>query len=461
MGKQGHASSSIVVMAPLLLSACASFPPNEPLTQYDTDNGYRYQLLEQGGNGDDLFVILTFSGGGTRAAALSYGVLEELRETTVTINGEERNLLEEVDVVSSVSGGSFTAAYYVLHGSEIFEENGPFQDKFLYHNLEGTLKGRLANPYNWGRLSSGTFGRIEIAQEVYEDLLFGEATYGELDRRKPFLMVNATDMAKGSQFTFIQSQFDPMCADLDSVPIARAVAASSNFPVAFTPLALNSYPGTCDYVEPGWVENALKDVESNPRRYYRARALRTYQEPDRKFLHLLDGGVADNLGLRGPLTAIRSNDVAWSVLNKMNLEEIEKLVVIVVDARTIVTPDFDQTDTAPGLFKVVSTIATTPLDNYSFDTAELLMDTLRRRADAQGAQRDMHQVELYRIYVGFDRIQDEEERQKFFRIKTSFNLPDDEVDQVRRMGGELLRQATCFKALTGEPHEPGTPECRY
>jgi len=377
-------------------------------------------------------------------------VLETLHDTTVKINGEERNLLQEVDVISSVSGGSFTAAYFVMHGSDIFEENNSFLDNFLYKDVEATLKGKLFNPYNWGRLASSTFGRIEIAQEVYQDLLFGEATYGELAKRKPFLMVNATDMAKGAQFTFIQSQLDPMCADLDSIAIARAVAASSNFPIAFSPLALNSYPGLCDYVEPGWVKNALKDVESNPRRYYRARALKDYQQPNRKYVHLLDGGVADNIGLRGPLTSIRSNDVAWSVLNKINLEEIKKLVVIVVDAKNMVVPDFDQVPSAPGLFTVVNTIATTPLDNYSADTVELLRDTLRRRFDAQRKESDLHQVEIYRIYVGFDRIQDDEERDKFFSFETNFNLPSDQVDDLRRIGGELLEQSACFKALTGK-----------
>jgi NTE family protein len=53
---------------------------------------------------------LTFSGGGTRAAALAYGVLKELKETTIVSGGQRIRLLDEVDSISSVSGGSFTAA---------------------------------------------------------------------------------------------------------------------------------------------------------------------------------------------------------------------------------------------------------------------------------------------------------------------------------------------------------------
>ena len=441
----------------LVATGCASFPKTEHLAAYDESGGYRYERLAKTGNQDDLFVILTFSGGGTRAAALSYGVLEALRDTTVEIDGQPRNLLDEVDVISSVSGGSFTAAYYALHGNEIFEDGGRFQKNFLYHDVQADLLSKLFNPYNWARLASPEFGRIELASELYQKLLFDDATFHDLEARgrKPFVMINATDMVKGAPFSFTQSQFDPLCADLGRFSIARAVAASSDFPLAFSPLAINSYPGTCGFVEPEWVAPALHDLTANPRRYYRARTLRTYEERDRRYVHLLDGGVADNIGLRGPLTSIRSGDVDWSVLNKINNEEIRKLVVIVVDARNEVKSRLDESPRAPGTITVVNAIATTPLDNYSFDSIELLQDTFRRRDDAQRRQPDLHQVQLYRIYVGFDQITNDAEREAFFAINTTFNLPRVQVDALRRKGAELLRESECFQKLihpaTGGP----------
>lgn len=438
-----------LTFALLAVCGCASFPKTEHLTTYDEAEGYRYERLDKVGNKEDLFVILTFSGGGTRAAAFSYGVLESLYNTTIVIDGKPRNLLREVDIISSVSGGSFTAAYYGLYGDDIFKEGGRFQKNFLYHNLQADLLGMLLNPYNWARLASPEFGRIELASELYQDLLFGNATYRDLEAhgRKPFVMINATDMVKGSQFTFTQSEFDPLCADLSRFPVARAVAASSNFPLAFSPLAINGYPGTCGFAEPEWVKEALDSLHANPRRYYRARMLRTYQEKGRRYVHLLDGGVADNIGLRGPLTSIRSGDVDWSVLNKINGEDIKKLVVIVVDARNEVKPEYDKSPKAPGTMAVVSSIATTPLDNYSFDSIELLQDTFRRRSDAQRRQPNLHQVELYRIYVGFDQIKDNAEREAFLATKTSFDLPRERVNALRRKGAELLQQSECFQQL--------------
>ncbi len=91
------------------LHGCSASHPNQPLERFDTSAGYRFDSLAMGPkNSDDVFVCLTFSGGGTRAAAFAYGVLTGLRDTPIT-EGGSRRLLDEVDLISSVSGGSFTA----------------------------------------------------------------------------------------------------------------------------------------------------------------------------------------------------------------------------------------------------------------------------------------------------------------------------------------------------------------
>ena len=75
------------------------------------------------------------------------------------------------------------------------------------------------------------------------------------------------------------------------------------------------------------------------------------------------------------------------------------------------------------------------------------MKTLFRRAGGS----DLFRVDLYRITVSFDQIKDEAERTRFFKIRTSFDLPDDEVNALRRKGAELLRQSPCFQALVAPP----------
>src|SRR6266550_2260750 len=134
----------------LLEVGCAHYPENARIEHYDPQSGYRFRNLSHPGNSDSLQVFLAFSGGGTRAAALSYGVLEELARTQIVWEGQTRRLLDEVDYISAVSGGSFTAAYYALYGDGIFTD---FEKKFLDKNLQGELIWRLCSPINWFRLA--------------------------------------------------------------------------------------------------------------------------------------------------------------------------------------------------------------------------------------------------------------------------------------------------------------------
>src|SRR5262249_42139335 len=93
-----------------LVAGCATRPINAPIDKVDAKAGYRYLTTRaRSAEADDTLLILAFSGGGTRAAAFSYGVLEELRRTELTVNGRKKRMLDQVDIVTGVSGGSFTA----------------------------------------------------------------------------------------------------------------------------------------------------------------------------------------------------------------------------------------------------------------------------------------------------------------------------------------------------------------
>src|SRR6266480_254006 len=207
----------MVPLLALLLAGCAHYPVNAPLTHATPETGYRFTNLSHTNNSDSLFVVLAFSGGGTRAAALSYGVLEELARTEIVWEGKRRRLLDEVDLISSVSGGSFTAAYYALNGDRTFLD---FESSFLKRNIQGRLLALYSSPVNWVRLASSKFSRIDMAAEYYDQHLFGRHTFHDLlaQGRRPFLMINATDMSLGSRFEFTQDQFDLLCSDLSHVP---------------------------------------------------------------------------------------------------------------------------------------------------------------------------------------------------------------------------------------------------
>jgi len=102
----------------------------------DPNAGYR--LTTRLAHSKDNRVILAFSGGGTRAAAFSYGVLEFLRETEVTTRtGNRIRLLDEVDVITGVSGGSFTALAYGLYGDNLFAD---YEQRFLKRDVQGEIQ---------------------------------------------------------------------------------------------------------------------------------------------------------------------------------------------------------------------------------------------------------------------------------------------------------------------------------
>ena len=67
--------------------------------------------------------------------------------------------------------------------------------------------------------------------------VFRNVTYGQLRTRRPWprLLVTATDLTTGVPFEFTPEQFALICSDLDSVPLAFAVAASSAVPILLSP----------------------------------------------------------------------------------------------------------------------------------------------------------------------------------------------------------------------------------
>ena len=353
----------------LFLTGCGLYRVNPPLARADLEakRGYRYRNLTDtpANNTEKNFIIVAMSGGGTRAAALAYGVVEEMNGAQLDRSGH--TLLDEVDVISSVSGGSFTAAYLGLFGKDKFLQS--FEHAVLERQIDRDVLMRVAAPWNWPEML--LYGRSDVAERYYNDYIFDGRTFADMPLRRPFVILNATDLTMGAAFSFSQDDFDRICSDLGPIPVARAVLASSAFPVAFTPITLKNYGSKeCGYREPGWVRAALEDFETNPTRFHRAELWSSYQDAaKRPYIHLSDGGIADNIGLRGPEVALTSTDSPWTVLNK---RAVERVAVIVVDAKVANRVTVDQSSRRPLFPTVVEAAATNPIDNYSFDTVESL-----------------------------------------------------------------------------------------
>jgi NTE family protein len=437
-------SRAVTLLASLCVFAggCAHWPATPQLERVGPP-GYRLADVTQA---DDLLMVLAFSGGGTRAAALGYGVLEELRRTEVIVNGVKRRLLDEVDMISAVSGGTFPATYYALRGEKTFEE---FEAQVLSRNFERELALRIVNPTNWFRLPSGTFGKSDLFAELYDETVFNQATFGDLQRANgPFVIINGTDVTTGARFSFTQDQFDAICGDLSRVTLGRAVAASTALPPLLTPITFENRGGTCGRKAPAWqaaAEAALGVSETPGRALLRARALQSYENPARPYIHIFDGGLSENLGLSEVLRAFEILKVDPNETILPGLRQARKLVVIVVNALRFPEVDWDRSPAPPDKDTLADQMWSIPVDRISLDSVEQVSEKLaawQAAAPAGGPER-----RAYLAQVTFDSLTEPAERLYFKQVKTRLTLPKEQVDRLREVAGRLLREAPAFKRL--------------
>ena len=455
------------VLAAFLVSACATRPVNPPITQTQPHEGYRFETRQaKAKSSKENLVILAFSGGGTRAAAFSYGVLEFLRRTEIAApDGTRFRLLDSVDVITGVSGGSFTALAYGLYGDKLFDD---YEQRFLKRNVQGELIGRALSPRYWGDLSSEGWGRSELASQLYDEILFNGATFADLDRGKgPMILASATDISTGSRFVFNQGTFDIICSDLRSVPLSRAAAASSAVPVVLSSITIKNYGGTCNATNPPWTKLFL-DTDNPPRPAARAirslHSLNAYGDgAKRPYLHLVDGGVSDNVGMRGVLDALEVLEALHEAGQPTPLDHAKRIIVLVVNSLSTPPTNWDEKFSPPGTIDILLKSAGTPIDAFSYETVESLKDTaarwatmrMLRQSAAFAANKDpavakalrVPAAEIYAIDVSFAQLKDKKELAYLNEQPTTFVLEPEAVDRLRAAAGQIILDSPEFKRV--------------
>ena len=439
---------SVLIM--VLLNGCSSIGKieNESVSQLPLGQ-QRYTVgnySQQHPAGDTLF-LLAFSGGGTRAAALSYGVLEELRDTRYQLNGKEVRLLDEVDRISSVSGGSFTSAYYGLFGDQIFDD---FKEVFLYKDVQGDLSSLVLGVFDLiGRMFSSS-SRTEVAIDYYDKHIFQGKTFADFQKSGgPFILINSSDLNSRSQFIFVQGQFDFLCSDLSQFKVARAVAASSAVPILFPPILLERH-GNCHYEKPDWLSKAEKksEQESDQRLKQSVSALNFYLDNDSPpYVTLLDGGVTDNLGLRTILKTVSLSGGAQKVYDQtfINQKPPKRLVVIVVDASTTSETEIGKSKTLPSIGDTLSAVTDIQLQLYNTETNSLLKEQLMKWASKLSTKENP--ITPYFIDLDATDIQNPEDRLFFNRVPTSFSLEKEQADKLIELARDMLRQNPEYQKL--------------
>jgi NTE family protein len=434
----------LLVLSLQLLAGCASYGTiaNQPLVEVGPSQRYSVGQALYSGRSNEVTMVLAFSGGGTRAAALAYGVLEALRDTRVTLDGRSRRLLDEIDAISSVSGGSFTAAYYGLNGDGIFTD---FESSFLRHDVTRELMRGLFHPTLW--FSTG--GRTEMAVDYYDNKVFRGATFADLQRRDgPLIVINATDLGGGVRFAFLQDYFDLLCSDLSTFKVARAVAASSAVPVLFHPVVLRNRPG-CTVHGQSILDEVSPGVASSPQLLQVVQGLGSYARKDqRRYIHLVDGGITDNLGLLAVYEMIEVAGGAKRFLSSLGGVPAPRFIIISVNASTSPQYDMDLSNAAPPMEDLINAVTDVQIHRTNAATLELLRNSIRRWSAELTTPG--FTVQPYFVELDFDAIPQPERRHYFNQIPASFDLTETQADDLIAAGRELLLGNPEFRRFLGD-----------
>lgn len=433
-----------LILSMTVSGACASAVSREiQLEDWTPTEHQRVEAQLTGDRSPELLVLLAFSGGGTRAAAFSYGALQELAATEVMTRDGPKPLHHEIDAISSVSGGSFTAAYFGLRGDGIFED---FEDRFLRKNIEAALALQLVNPVNWFKMGSRSYGRSDLAADYYAKHIFDDATFADIQRPDaPLLIINSTELGSGVRFPFAREYFDLICADYDAYPVSRAVAASSAVPGLLSPISLRNYAGTCHYETNEWLVSTSAAGRETIQ-HADAEALMSYLDrSERPWLHMVDGGISDNLGLRGYWTPTVLAGGLGRVFPTLDEPGGHQVLVILVNAITKPKPDWLLSSYAPSLMEIVGAVSAIQLARYDLDTIELMNESMERWT-LESSTPD-NPVTFDFVEVGFAEVSDSAQRESLNEIGTNFDLSDEQVERLISTARQVLRDSPAFKSF--------------
>jgi NTE family protein len=446
----------------LLLNGCAYPIRNQQAADLSDRKGYRWSNLRPAGHSDTL-VIVTASGGGTRAAALELSVLQGMAQVRMPDGGV---LADEIDVLSSVSGGSVTAAHFALFGREGF---GALERDFIRQDGIGAILAE-GLPVGLIRASTPSVERIDFLIDYLDRTLFKKGeTFGNLLARgsKPYLVLNAADMVEGVPFAFTQANFDLLCSDLSTVKLSTAVAASAAFPIALSPVTLKNY-STCPAQAmlpewpPAWAKaaantNWYKNPERNSRgRTETAYALGNSAANPKSYVHLLDGGIADNLGVAEPYRMLTTDAPAPAFVNDIAKGHYRNIVFVMINSRSFASSKLDKSPETAGIADMLLGTVSSSIDRATVGAADKLREALGDQFDAIAAdmvklgQEDFAKnlVEAKSrtklVEIDFDAIPDIECRRKYHQISTSWTNSKNEIDSLLLVGKALLKASPRF-----------------
>ena len=323
----------------------ATYPLKEYvfLGSYKYDNTWEtpYQKIEDRHDNGELLLGVAVSGGGSRSAYFFACVMEQLSKIQVTADSP-KSYVDEIDYISSVSGGSLAAAYFCLKYPEAksTKDQARFYREFktaMARNFEGRALLHYSIGGAWLLDLCTYYDRGDLMGGVWDRIFFDNATFARLSkvekRGAPRLVINGTCLTNGLKFVFSniaderfnQSQyfdnirnyslirysvtschvpfrtvgFQTINSDIQQYPLSKAIVASAAVPGLLGPVTLK--------------DRSKKD----------------------QLLNIVDGGVYDNYGVESLMQLVTSY---------LDRHPGKPAKIIIVDGSGFFKEDKSQTD---------------------------------------------------------------------------------------------------------------------
>jgi NTE family protein len=242
---------------------------------------------------------------------------------------------------------------------------------------------------------------------------------------------------------------------MSQLPVAYASSASAAIPLVLSPITLKNYAGQCGYETPRWLLQARKS--ENTLRRTRAKELLSYLDVEKRpHVHLLDGGLSDNIALRGILEGTSVTGGLEAVFQNAGVKQVKKLVILSVNAET--SPDIKEyrSDEIPVFTRSINSLVDIPINRYSADTllltrfaVEMWRNNIRKLSPSVEAVlgRD---AEIYFIDANLGRIDDPVEQEYLMKIPTTLYLTDEQIDRLLLAASRLIYRDPAFQRLMND-----------
>ena len=431
-----------------LTTACAGLPDTHPINQPLTIASIAATAPESDFGVDGDVVALALSGGGARAASFSLGVLQQLRDMR---DPGGKPLIDRVALVTGVSGGSITAAWFGQHGPAGLDD---LRKAILDKDWQSQLNTTWISPQNWDRLMQGGLNGPDKLSIWLDKEVFHGARMRDMQSR-PRIIINATDLYSGAPFAFAEPWFQAICSDLDDVSLADAVSASMSVPVAFRPVVVKSYAQGCPSPLPDWVGKAEHDRTAPVLLRETARSFRYYREPERMaYLHLTDGGVADNFGVSSLVTMRAASQTLYGPFSARDAVKLHRLTFFIVNAERSAEGDWALKQAGPDgpqLVEALLGIATNApkraaADAFANTLARWQLDLINWRCSltpneaiglGAGAGWNCKDVEIRLDMISFADLSDKRFAD-LGKAATAVSLPKETIDNLIAGGREAI-----------------------